>query len=136
MILVCVNNKIGYNHSMKTPRTYRIIALLIAALVFSPILSISTAQAIMQDEASQAQTLKSSSTECHQKTDKSNCKHCSDATHSGGQCDNSCEHGISSVAMTAHVFDTAFFQQDKQATIKQLNHSIDPDTQLRPPKFA
>ena len=136
MILVCVNNKIGYNHSMKTPRTYRIITLLIAALVFSPILSFSAAQAMMQDDASQAQTFKSSSTECHQKTDKSNCKHCSDATHTGGQCDNSCEHGVSTVAMTAHMYDTTYYQQDKQTTIQQLTHSIDPDAMLRPPKFA
>lgn len=128
---------------MKTPRTYRIIALLIMALAVSPILSYSTAHAMAMGDPAQQQTDMTASTKCHQTSEKQDCKHCAASTdssccenQSGSTCNTSCGHVVVSATISIHLFDAPLFQQENIASIKQLTLSIDPDTRLRPPQFA
>ena len=141
-IFVCVPLKIGYNHYMKTPRTHRIVLLLIVALVFSPFLSFNASHAMMQEAPDDQIPTKSVSTssKCHQGSESHECKHCSAASHvscqhqSGDTCDNSCGHSVVSPAMTSQVFNHAFYHQQNQVTLQQHAISIILDTDLRPPQ--
>jgi len=136
----------GYNHNMKTRRTVRIIALIIFGLVFSPLLSMQSAQAMVSDSSEQHQTTqhksqKVSTAHCKTAKEKHECKHCAASSDSsccqhdkGGSCNNSCTHGVLSAVILSNALAIPVYHQAKLTHVLQLTHSIDPDLWLRPPQ--
>ena len=125
---------------MKTRRTYRLVLLIITTLVFSPLLSVSVANAVMQASPVQQPPVNSISSVCHQNTDNNDCKHCQTVSSNqcdhkpGDNCNNNCGHSAVTATNTNQNIDVPLSYQDNHSTYLQAVISIIIDTDLRPPQ--
>ncbi|VAW97109.1 hypothetical protein MNBD_GAMMA21-853 [hydrothermal vent metagenome] len=127
---------------MKIHRTYKVVILLITALVLSPLLSISDAYAMKHASSSEQQqnTITTGISSCHQISEPNECSQCvpsgdSQCQHSmGDECASSCGHNIVTAAFVNQISDLPLYFQDALILSEQFNMSIVLDPDLRPPQ--
>lgn len=132
----------GYNRGMKAALTYRMLTLLTIALVFAPILNYNISWSMGQDNMTRQHISTAVSSECHQTSDKTNCQQCGTSLeshscdHDNDSCDGHCGLSVVSIALMMQIIDNPKSQQVFSDLFEYLALSIDPDTDLHPPKFA